>query len=82
MRYTVVVPVFGDTTQSVLIQEWLRSPGDSVEKGTPLVIVETDKTTTEVPSPVAGKLVEHLAATNQEVPTGAPSCVVDTVDEG
>ena len=45
--------------------------------GTPLVAVETDKVTTEVPSPVAGKLVEQLVSPQEEVAVGAPLCIVE-----
>ena len=78
MRHQVKVPRLGDTTQSVLVTEWLCAVGTEVGVGTPLVAVETDKTTAEVPSPVAGRLVEQLAAVEDEVPVGAPLCVIQS----
>ena len=45
--------------------------------GTPLMAVETDKVTTEVPSPVAGTLVEQLVSPQDEVAVGAPICIVE-----
>lgn len=76
MRHQIKVPRLGDTTRSVLIAEWLCTVGAEVAVGTPLVAVETDKITTELPSPVVGRLVEQLAAVNDELPVGAPFCVI------
>lgn len=78
MRHQVKIPKLGDTTRSVLITEWLCAVGAEVGVGTPLVTVETDKTTTEVPSPVAGRLVEQLAAVEEEICVGGPLCVIQS----
>ena len=42
--------------------KWLKAAGDSVAVDEPLVELETDKVTVEVPSPVAGTLAEIIAA--------------------
>lgn len=78
MRHQVKLPRLGDTTKSALITEWLCAVGDDIEVGSPLVSVETDKVTMEVPSPVAGRLVEQLVAPEQEVNVGEPICVVES----
>ena len=78
MRHQVKLPRLGDTTQSALITEWLCQVGEKIEVGTPLVTVETDKITTDVPSPVGGRLVEQLVSPQDEVPVGAPICIVET----
>ena len=77
MRVHVKLPKLGDTTQVALITEWLCTEGSEVEVGTPLVAVETDKITTEVPSPVSGRLVEQLVAPEDEVEVGTAICVVE-----
>lgn len=77
MRQRVKLPRLGDTTQSVMIAEWLVGVGGNVAPGAPLVLVETDKVTTEVPSPVAGTLVEVLVAEQEEVDVGDAICVID-----
>lgn len=77
MRQRVKMPRLGDTTQSVMIAEWLVEVGAQVVAGSPLVLVETDKVTTEVPSPVGGTLVEQLVAAQDEVGVGQPICVVE-----
>jgi 2-oxoglutarate dehydrogenase E2 component (dihydrolipoamide succinyltransferase) len=78
VRHQVKLPRLGDTAQEVLVTEWLCEVGSEVDVGTPLLAVETDKITTEVPSPVAGKLVEQLVSPEDEVTVGAPICIVET----
>ena len=77
MRITINLPVLGDTTQTGVIREWLVDVGGRVEIGDVLVMVESDKAVVEVPSRVAGTLVEHLAAPEDELDIGAPICVIE-----
>lgn len=77
MRHQVKLPRLGDTTQSVLVAEWLVDIGQTVAIGAPLLLVETDKITTEVPSPVGGVVVEHLVDSRDEIDVGTPICVVE-----
>lgn len=77
VRHRVKLPRLGDTTQTVLITEWLAGVGDHVAMGAPLVLVETDKVTTEVPSPVGGIVVEHIVAEQEEVAVGDSICVIE-----
>lgn len=77
MRQTVNLPVLGDTTKYGVIVEWLVNVGDSVAMDQPLVRVETDKALVEVPSPVAGTLVELLVAVEDEIEIGTPIAIVD-----
>ena len=77
MRITVKLPVLGDTTQTGVIAEWLVNVGDSVDENQPLVSVESDKAVVEVPSPVAGILVEQLVAQQDEVEVGAPIAIIN-----
>ena len=77
MRFTVKLPVLGDTTRYGVISEWLVSVGERVEANQPLVAVESDKATVEVPSPVAGILVEQLVAVEDEIEIGAYIAIID-----
>jgi len=81
MLVHVTLPRLGDTTTEVLIKEWLQSVGVRLEAGSPLVVVETDKVDVDVPSPVAGVLIEYLVAPDEEVAVGTPICAVETPDE-
>jgi len=78
VRYEVTLPKLGDAMQSALVTEWRCAVGDRVEAGAPLVTVETDKVTTEVPSPVAGTVVELAVAPDDEVEVGALLCTIET----
>lgn len=78
MRSQVKLPKLGDTTQVALVVEWLCEEGAIVDVGSPLIAVETEKVTTEVPAPVAGTLVEQLVAPDQEVEVGTPICIIES----
>ena len=54
------VPEVGESINEVYIGQWLKSEGDAVEKDEPLVEVETDKATLEVPASAAGTLSRVL----------------------
>jgi pyruvate/2-oxoglutarate dehydrogenase complex dihydrolipoamide acyltransferase (E2) component len=77
MRSQVKLPKLGETTETVVIEEWLVGVGDKVEAGQPLLTVETDKVTAEVPAPVSGMIHALLVEPGDEVPTGGPLCVVE-----
>ena len=78
MKETVNLPKLGDTSDEVLVIEWIRDVGDRVEEGDPLVLVETDKTEVEIESPHAGTITEVLAASDSEISTGDPLCVIES----
>ncbi|MBU6147442.1 MAG: hypothetical protein KGP10_04660 [Actinomycetales bacterium] len=77
MKMTVKLPRLGDTVDEVHVLEWLKQPGDVVAVGDPLMSVETDKATVDVPSPVAGTLAECLVTAGQDIATGDPVAVLD-----
>jgi 2-oxoglutarate dehydrogenase E2 component (dihydrolipoamide succinyltransferase) len=77
VRHLVKMPKVGDTTKTVLIAEWFHEIGDQVTAGTPLVAVETDKVTAEIPAPVSGRLTERLANVDDEVDVGTQFCVIE-----
>jgi pyruvate/2-oxoglutarate dehydrogenase complex dihydrolipoamide acyltransferase (E2) component len=61
----------GTGVQDVVIEEWYVQVGDQVSAGQPLVLVETDKTTTEIESPVAGTVRRLLVEEGVEALVGA-----------
>lgn len=77
MATTVTLPKLGDAMESAIVLEWLKAVGDVVEEGEALFTAETEKIDTEVPSPVAGTLLEQLVAQDDEVPVGAPVAVIE-----
>lgn len=54
MSTEVKVPVLGESITEATIGEWLKQPGDSVDRDEPIASLETDKVALEVPAPVAG----------------------------
>lgn len=77
MRHTLKLPKLSETVDEMIIIEWLAQPGDRVEAGQPILVVETDKVTVEVPAPLAGVIVEHLVAVDDEVTPGVRIAVID-----
>ncbi|HXH53524.1 MAG TPA: 2-oxo acid dehydrogenase subunit E2 [Sphingomicrobium sp.] len=66
----VVVPDEQEGTKAV-VRSWLKKVGDAVAENDPLVELETDKVTQEVPAPAAGVLAEILLDTDAEAVPGA-----------
>ncbi|AGP30542.1 2-oxoglutarate dehydrogenase, E2 component, dihydrolipoamide succinyltransferase [Corynebacterium terpenotabidum] len=67
----VTMPELGESVTEGTVTSWLKKVGDTVAIDEPLLEVSTDKVDTEVPSPVAGTLVEILAAEDDTVDVGA-----------
>lgn len=63
-----IMPKMDMDQESVIINEWLKQEGDSVEKGEPVIVIETDKITSEVEAPASGTLARILYANNEEAP--------------
>lgn len=74
---TITMPQLGESVTEGTLGTWLKQVGDRVDKYEPLVEVETDKVNTEIPSPVAGVLVEILVAPETTVPVGAGLCRIE-----
>ncbi|MEV5544005.1 2-oxo acid dehydrogenase subunit E2 [Saccharopolyspora shandongensis] len=68
----VSMPELGESITFGTVTRWLKNVGDSVDVGEPLLEVSTDKVDTEIPSPVAGVIVELLAAEDDSVDVGGP----------
>ena len=68
MPIPFIMPKMDMDQESVVIIEWLKKEGDLVEKGEPVIVVETDKITSEVEAPASGKLVGFLYQENEEAP--------------
>jgi 2-oxoglutarate dehydrogenase E2 component (dihydrolipoamide succinyltransferase) len=70
MPVDVTVPSVGESITEVFVGAWLKQPGDAVKRDDPLVELETDKATVEVPSPVDGVLAEQLFAVGDAAQVG------------
>src|SRR5579862_8281987 len=65
------VPTLGESVTEATIGKWFKKAGDAVAVDEPLVELETDKVTIEVPSPAAGVLAEIAAKDGETVAVGA-----------
>ncbi len=77
MATTIRMPQLGETVTEGTVAQWLKQPGDSVEKYEAFVEVSTDKVNAEVPSPVAGTIRSLLVSEGETVPIGAAIAVID-----
>jgi pyruvate dehydrogenase E2 component (dihydrolipoamide acetyltransferase) len=67
----VVMPQMGESITEGTVSKWLKSVGDNIEKDEALLEISTDKVDAEVPSPVAGKLLEILVNEGETVEVGS-----------
>ncbi len=65
------VPTLGESVTEATIGKWFKKPGDAVAVDEPLVELETDKVTIEVPAPAAGVLADIAAKDGDTVAVGA-----------
>lgn len=77
MKVTVKMPKVADSVDEVAIVDLRVATGDTVAAGDPVVEVETDKTTIEVPAPVGGVVGEVLVQVDDEVTTGDAVMVIE-----
>lgn len=66
----IYMPKFGMTMEEGLIVEWLVAEGDNIAEGDGIVVIETEKVSTEVEAPAAGVVVELSCEVDDEVPVG------------
>ncbi len=76
MVIKVKLPKLSETTDVLVIEEVLVAPGDAVTAHQALFLVETDKVTVEVPSPMSGEVVEVIVGEGDEIRTGDILCVI------
>src|SRR5213596_3481069 len=76
MAYEFKLPDLGEGLTEGEISRWLVSEGQEVAEDDPLVEVQTDKTTVEIPSPAAGKVARILVGEGEVVPVGTVLVVI------
>ena len=79
MTAEIKVPNLGESVTEATVAKWLKRPGEAVAVDEPVVELETDKVTLEVPAPAAGTLAEILAEEGANLPVGA---VLGRISEG
>lgn len=82
MTYDLIIPDLGATGSDILIAQWLVNEGDFVRSGTPLLVVETDKATEDIPAFRDGYVRQILAPAGSELEPGTViALLTDTADE-
>ncbi|HWM75278.1 MAG TPA: biotin/lipoyl-containing protein, partial [Nocardioides sp.] len=76
----VTLPALGESVTEGTVTRWLKSVGDDVAVDEPLLEVSTDKVDTEIPSPVAGTLLEIKVEEDETVEVGAELAVIGSGD--
>ena len=76
MATNVTMPQLGESVTEGTVTRWLKNVGDSVKVDEAIVEVSTDKVDTEIPSPVAGVLLEIKTAQDAVVPVGSVMAVI------
>ena len=78
MKMTIKMPRVGETVDEVYLVGWNKAVGDVIAVGDDLMEVETDKATVQVPSPVAGTLLEIFFKDGDEIKTGDAIAVCES----
>jgi 2-oxoglutarate dehydrogenase E2 component (dihydrolipoamide succinyltransferase) len=79
MTKEIRVPALGESVSEATIAKWFRNEGEAVKVDEPLVELETDKVTVEVPAPASGKLASIAAKAGTTVNVGA---LLGAIEEG
>jgi 2-oxoglutarate dehydrogenase E2 component (dihydrolipoamide succinyltransferase) len=71
MTIEIKVPTLGQSVTEATVGQWFKKAGDAVKADEPLVELETDKVTVEVPAPASGVLASIVAETGTTIGIGA-----------
>src|SRR5580704_8434804 len=71
MTVEIKVPAMGESVTEATISKWFKKEGDTVKRDEPLLELETDKVTVEVPSPADGAIESISAQAGATVSVGA-----------
>jgi pyruvate dehydrogenase E2 component (dihydrolipoyllysine-residue acetyltransferase) len=76
VAYAFKLPDLGEGLTEGEVARWLVAEGDEIAEDDPLVEIQTDKTTVEIPSPAAGPVTRILVAAGEVVPVGTVLVVI------
>ena len=76
MPTNIIMPALELAQESGKVVHWLKRPGDAVQKGEPIVEIETDKVTVEIEAPASGVLRDVTAREGDVVPVGQTIAVI------
>ena len=81
MKVAVEMPKFAADAEGGRIAAWLKSEGDQVSRGDPIVEIETDKALLEVEAMADGVLAEIVRQVDDEIPIGEVIAYIETGDD-
>jgi 2-oxoglutarate dehydrogenase E2 component (dihydrolipoamide succinyltransferase) len=76
------MPQLGETVVEGTITKWLKKEGENVDRDEPLFEISTDKVDTEVPSPVAGRVVQIKVPEGETVQVGTELALIESDGQG
>ena len=76
MAYEYKLPDLGEGLTEGEVARWLVAVGDEIAEDAPLVEIQTDKTTVEIPSPAAGTVLQILVGEGEVAPVGSVLVVI------
>lgn len=82
MATPVTMPQLGETVVEGTITKWLKKEGETVDRDEPLFEISTDKVDTEVPSPIAGKIVQIKVPEGETVSVGTELALIEAGGDG
>jgi 2-oxoglutarate dehydrogenase E2 component (dihydrolipoamide succinyltransferase) len=77
-QYELLLPKMGESVAEATVIRWTKQPGDSIQLDETILEIATDKVDSEVPSPVAGKLVKQLFVADDVVQVGSVIAIIET----
>ncbi|TWJ04934.1 2-oxoglutarate dehydrogenase E2 component (dihydrolipoamide succinyltransferase) [Mucilaginibacter frigoritolerans] len=77
-KYKLLLPKMGESVAEATVIKWTKNPGDYIEADETVMEIATDKVDSDVPSPVAGKLIEQFFKDNDVVQVGAIIAIIET----
>ncbi|WP_316829348.1 dihydrolipoamide acetyltransferase family protein [Pedobacter aquatilis] len=81
-QYELLLPKMGESVAEATVIKWVKQIGDSIDLDDTILEIATDKVDSEVPSPVAGKLVKQLFNENDIAQVGDVIAIIETDGEG
>ncbi len=78
----LIMPKMGESIMEATILKWVKQPGDLVEEDETILEIATDKVDSEIPSPVAGKIVEVLFKVDDVVEIGTVIARIESESAG
>ena len=81
MATKVLVPRLGEGVDEVTVTKWLKQVGDSITELEPLLEVESDKVTVEVPAPASGMILQIETQQGQSAKVGEVLAIIGMAGE-